>query len=76
MTPTQKPTLYDEINLRAQALVDAGLHTDDIPRCWLYLNDLGLPITGFRHDATWIWDRVVMRVEQIRGEWDEWAEAA
>lgn len=71
-----RPTLFDEITRRAQALIDAGLHTADIARCWIYLNDLRLPLTGLRHDAVWIWDRVVIRAEQLRGEWDEWAEAA
>lgn len=69
-------SLYDEITRRAVALIDAGLHTDDTARCWLYLNDLGLPLTGFRHDAAWIWDRCHERVDEIRGEWDEWSEAA
>ena len=66
-----RTTLFDEINRRAEALVDAGLHTADIGRCWIYLNDRHLPLTGLRHDASWIWDRVRDRVEEIRGEWDE-----
>lgn len=62
-------TMYDAIERGARAIVDADVDTAVIEDCWQVLIDHRININGYHAKAEWFFERVIERVDELRGEW-------
>lgn len=62
-------TLAAHIEIRAQSLVDAGVDLSNMDAVLAHLYPANLGLAGVTSDALWLYDQIISRAEELRGEW-------
>ncbi|MFD2248896.1 hypothetical protein FHS82_001008 [Pseudochelatococcus lubricantis] len=69
MASPSPATLAAHIEIRAQSLVEMDIDLSDDAACIVHLYAMNLGPIGISSDVIWLYEKIISRAEELRGEW-------